>query len=221
MSLITLLTKKPPKLGAGESGTEVIEFDATMEESLDASVEVTTYPIESGAVAADSIIVNPKRYRIVGIISDNPLSPSLTDFAGGALSNFTDGTGAGGIISGAAGVSAGLLGGPDGDRSTAALTKLLELMYNRRPFTLSADDITLTNMVIVNISRTRTPANEGGLEFTADLQELAILDTIISANRTNPAAENPESSQITNDINKGEQSLQTPDAATMALGDQV
>jgi hypothetical protein len=223
MSLITLLTKKAPKLGGGSSGTEVIEFDASFEEELDASVEVTTYPIESGANPADSIIVLPKKYRIIGGVSDNPLSPSLTDFAGGALSNFTDGTVAGGVIAGAAGVSAGLLGGPDGDRSTAALTKLLNLMYNRKPFSLAADDINLTNMIITNIRRTRDPANEGGLIFEASLQEMATLDTVLSANRTNPVAnaDDASSSQIANDIDKGEVSSQTPDASATAAGDQI
>ena len=223
MSLITLLTKKAPKLGGSDSGPEVLEFDAVLEEELQSDVEITTYPIESGATPSDSIIILPKKYRIVGAISDNPISPSVTDFIGGTLSNFVDGKVAGPLIAGAAGLSAGLLGGPDGDRSTAALTKLLKIQSDRKPFTLESNDITLTNMVITNISRVRDPSNEGGLVFEANLQEMATLDTVLSVNATNPVSDTtkPESSQVIGDIDKGEVSTQTPQASTVALGDQI
>lgn len=223
MSVITIFKRKAPELGGGATGAELITFDAVFEEELDARVEVTTYPIESGATPADNIIILPKKYRLTGAISDTPLTPSVLAIAGAKLSNFTDGTQAGGIIAGGLASSLGFLGGSDGDRSTAALTALLKLMTDRKPFTLSADDIQLTNMVVTSIRRVRNPDNEGGLVFDAELQEMVTLDTIFSADIANPVsdANDPASSQLTNDIDKGEVSTQTPQASTTDIGDQV
>ena len=223
MSLATLLTKEAPKLGGGESGIEVVEFDVIYEESLEATVEVTTYPIESGAIASDHIIIQPMQYRLSGAISNNPISPQVTDFAGGLISNFTDGLVGGGVIAGAAGLSAGALGGDDGNRARAALDKLLKLMTDRKSFTYNTDDLILTNMVITSVSRTRTATNEDGLEFDLTMQELPTLDSIIQANTANPTTnlDDAAATQSVDDIDKGEVSTQTPTAGGIALGDQI
>ena len=223
MSLATLLTKEAPKLGGGKSGIEVIEFDVVYEETLDATVEVSTYPIESGALASDHIIIQPRQYRLSGAISNNPISPQITDFAGGVVSNFTDGSVAGGVIAGAAGLSAGLLGGDDGNRARAALDKLLKLMTNRKSFTYNTDDLILTNMVITSVSRTRTAQNENALEFELSMQELPTVDAIIQANSTNPTTnlDDAASTQSIDDIDKGEVRTQTPTASGISLGDQI
>lgn len=196
MSLINIFTAKSPTING-------IEFDAVLEDTFEASVTLTGYPIELGARAADHRIINPFRWSIVGAISNTPLSVSLLDFSGGGLSNFFDS----GILATVAGLSAGLLAGSEETRSSAALAALISLMVNGEPFDIDAGDIQLTNMIIARIRRTKDPENEGGLIFEADLQEYPTLLTTLSKNQPaitqlNPA--DPSFSQISALKNLGE-----------------
>jgi hypothetical protein len=172
MSIINIFTPKSPTING-------IEFDAVLEDTFEASVTLTGYPIELGARASDHRIINPFRWSIVGAVSNTPLSASLLDFAGGGLSNFFDS----GISATIAGLSAGFLAGSEETRSSAALAALISLMVNGEPFDIDAGDIQLTNMIIARIRRTKDPENEGGLIFEADLQEYPTLSTTLSKNQ--------------------------------------
>ena len=167
MSIVNIFTKQAPTI-AGYS------FDAVLEDTFEASVELTTYPVESKVRVSDHRILQPLRWSLVGAVSNNPLKPQLTDFVGGALSNLTDNP----WLAGAAGLFAGWLSGGDETRASSTLIFLINLMQSGEPFSIDAGDITLNNMVITRLSRTKDAANEQGLIFVADLQELITLDRL-------------------------------------------
>lgn len=167
MSIINIFTKQAPTI-AGYS------FDAILEDSLDASVEWTSYPVESGVNVNDHRIIQPIKWRLTGAVSNNPLQIQLTDFLGGALSNLTNNP----LVSTVAGLSAGFLAGSNETRSSTTLEFLLNLMVAGEPFSIDAGDIQLQNMAIGRIGRTRDPSNENALIFVAELQEIITLERI-------------------------------------------
>ena len=205
MSITTLFTRKAPTIGG-------IEFDAVLEDTLDVSVILPEYTIESGAVATDHRIITPFKWSMVGIVSNTPLGIALTDFTG--LLNI-----GGGVLATVAGLSAGFLSGSSDTRGSSALDFLITLMVSGEPFDVDAGDIQLTNMVIGRIRRTKTAANEGGLVFEADLQELPTLDTIVSNDQPGQAQlrdGDVAQSQAAAVVDKGEQGLQPVPVATQA-----
>ncbi len=167
MSIINIFTRQAPTL-AGYS------FDAVLEDALEASVTLTSIPIESGVRISDHRILNPFKYTLTGAISNNPVKVQLTDFLGGGLSNLSDNP----FVSAVAGLSAGFLAGSDETRASSTLGFLIWLMQSYDPFDIDAGDIVLKNMAITKLSRTKDPRNEGGLEFVVDLQEVISLDRI-------------------------------------------
>lgn len=167
MSIINLFTKQAPTL-AGYS------FDAVLEDSLEASVEWTSYPVETGVNVNDHRIIQPVKWTLTGAVSNNPLQVQITDFLTGGLSNLTSNP----YVATVAGLAAGFLSGSDETRSSTTLEFLINLMVAGEPFDIDAGDIQLQNMVIGRIGRTKNPENEQGLIFVADLQELITLDRI-------------------------------------------
>ncbi len=168
MSILSIFTKRDPEING-------VTFDAVLEDTLDLSVEVTSYPIESGVRISDHRILQPFKWSIVGAVTNNPLKTKLTDFLTGGLSNLMPNNP---YVAMGAGLFAGWLAGSNDTRSSTTLQYLIGLMASGDPFTVSAGDITLKNMVITRISRTKDPENEGGLIFIADLQEVITLDRI-------------------------------------------
>lgn len=169
MSLINLFTREAPTI-AGYS------FDAVLEDTLEIGVEITSYPVESGVRVSNHRILLPFKWTMTGAISNNPLKTQLTDFLGGTLSNLTDNP----YIAAVAGMSAGFLAGGEQTRASTTLAFLIDLMRQGDPFDIDAGDITLRNMVITKLSRTKEARNENGLEFVVELQELITLDRIAS-----------------------------------------
>lgn len=167
MSIINLFTKQAPTL-AGYS------FDAVLEDSLEASVEWTSYPVETGVNVSDHRIIQPVKWTLTGAVSNNPLQVQITDFLTGGLGNLTNNP----YVATVAGLAAGFLSGSDETRSSTTLEFLINLMVVGEPFDIDAGDIQLQNMVIGRIGRTKNPENEQGLIFVADLQELITLDRI-------------------------------------------
>lgn len=212
MSLINLFTRKAPTIGGNRTGQTGYAFDAVLEDTLEISVNVTTYPVESGARVADHRILNPFKYTLTGAISNNPLQVQVTDFLGGVISNFIDNP----LVAGAAGLSAGFLAGSDETRASSTLQLLIDLMQNGQPFDVDAGDITLVNMVITKLSRTKEPRNENGLEFVAELQELVTLERL--PNIGQPGVEqlrpdDPSESAISRTVKRGQQALKDAGAA--------
>lgn len=174
MSLINLLVKRGPQLGS-------LQFDAVLSDDLDASVDIVQYPIETGTPIADHIIYQPIRYTMIGAVSNNPLKVSITDFTG-ALTNLVDDNP---FIAVGAGLFAGWLSGSNETRSSTTLNTLLDFMYSGQVFTVDTGEITLNNMVIQRIGRSKDPENENGLIFVAELQQIVTLDRV--ANGSQPA----------------------------------
>lgn len=174
MSLINLLVKRGPQLGS-------LQFDAVLSDDLDASVDIVQYPIETGTPIADHIIYQPIRYTMTGAVSNNPLKVSITDFTG-ALTNLVDDNL---FIAAGAGLFAGWLSGSNETRSSTTLNTLLDFMYSGQVFTVDTGEITLNNMVIQRIGRSKDPENENGLIFVAELQQIVTLDRV--ANGSQPA----------------------------------
>ena len=168
MSIMNIFTRQAPTI-AGYS------FDAVLEDTLDVSVTITSFPIESGVRISDHRILNPFKWTMTGSISNNPVKVQLADFLGGALSNLTSNP----IVSTVAGLSAGFLAGSDETRASTTLDFLIWLMQSADPFDIDAGDILLKNMAITRLSRTKEPRNEGGLEFVVELQEVIELDRIV------------------------------------------
>jgi hypothetical protein len=213
MSIVTLFTRTAPSFGG-------FQFDAVLEDTLEASVEWTQYPIESGANAVDHGIILPFKYTLTGAISNNPLKTDITDFTG-ALSELLQDSGIGATI---AGLSAGFLSGSNDTRASETLNFLIGLMTSRSPFDLDAGDIQLSNMVISNITRTKTAENEGGLEFVAELMELATLDTVLtvgSPKQSQLRDGDPAKSQAAEFINRGEQALRDAGEVTRNAVNEV
>lgn len=213
MSIVQLFTKQAPTI-AGYS------FDAVLEDTFEATVEVTTYPIESGVRVSDHRILQPFKWSMVGAISNNPLKVQLTDFLGGALSNLTNNP----LVASIAGLSAGFLAGSDETRASTTLQFLILLMQSGDPFDIDAGDITLRNMVITRLSRTKDPSNENGLIFVADLQELITLERISFVGPPAPDElrdGDQSKSAITRAINRGQKMVTDAKAAVTKQVDTV
>ena len=192
------------------------QFDATLEDTFEASIELTRYPIESGVYVNDHRIINPKKWFITGAIGSKPLRPLINkdltadDLIGvgiGAASNiFRDNP----LVAGIAGLSIGFLAGSDASRASATLEYLVGVMNSGVPFFVDAVDIQLKNMVITKISRTKDPSNEKGLIVTLDIQELIVLDRIENLDGLNPDSNelldgDPSQTACTKTRNRGQQ----------------
>lgn len=176
MSILSILTRQSPTIAG-------YQFDAVLEDTFEASVELTRYPVESGVKVADHRVINPMKYYITGAISNNPLKVfDLVGMAAGGLSNLA---GNNPYVAAVAGLSAGFLAGSNNTRASSTLEFLLDLMINGLPFDVDAVDIQLKDMVITRLSRDRDPENEGGLIFVAELQELVQLDRL--SDKTQPS----------------------------------
>lgn len=196
MSIVNIFTRQAPTI-AGYS------FDAVLEDTLDVSVSITSYPIESGVRISNHRIFNPFKWTMTGAISNNPVKVQLTDFLGGTLSNLTDNP----IVSTVAGLSAGWLAGSDETRAGATLDFLLWLMSEYDPFDIDTGDIVLKNMAITRLSRTKEPRNENGLEFVVELQEVIELDRISAGDQRwvyQLRSGDPSQSALARTLNKGQ-----------------
>ena len=211
MSLINLFTNKAPTFNVGGG---IISFDAVLEDTLEASVEYTSFPLEIGANASDHGIIQPITWTITGLASNNPLGIDPSQITG-FLTNFFDVPG----LSAIAGLAAGFLSGSNETNAGATLQLLLGLMYLREPFDIDAVDIQLSNMVITNVTRTKDPENENGLEFTAELMELPLISSVITTNQPGQSQLrdfDPSKTQSTAFVKKGEVSTLESSADTLA-----
>jgi hypothetical protein len=202
VSIITLFTRKTPNIAG-------IQFDAIMEDTFEAGVDVTGFTIESGVRAADHRVIQPLQWSLIVAVSNNPLTIFPTQFVG-AL-------GDGGTSATVAGLASGILSSSAETRTSEVLDQLLTLMVTGEPFTVDIGERILQNMTITNIRRTKTPENETGLFAEVSLQELPTLSTIISRGNQPSQSQLRDSdvskSQAAKLIDKGEQALQDVGAA--------
>lgn len=214
MSVVSLLFNQSPTIAG-------YQFDAVLEDTFEASVELTRYPVEAGARVNDHRIINPVTYYLTGAVSNNPIRPMVTDFIGGGLSNAVINNP---IIAAVAGLSAGFLAGSASTKASSTLEFLMQMLTAGMPFDVDAVDIQLTNMVLTKISRTRDPSTEGGLVFVAELQELINLERL--PNITQPTQNqlpdgDPVKTGAAADMSRGQQSGNTPSVATASAVNDV
>lgn len=208
MSILSILTRQSPTIAG-------YQFDAVLEDTFEASVELTRYPVESGVKVADHRVINPMKYFITGAISNNPLK--VIDIAGlvaGGLSNLASNNP---YVATVAGLSAGFLAGSQSTRASSALEFLIDLMINGTPFDVDAVDIQLKDMVLTRLSRDRDPETEGGLIFVAELQELVRLDRL--SDKTQPSQDqlpdgDPAKAGAASTASTGQQVGGTPGVST-------
>lgn len=216
MSIINILTRTAPKI-------DVFQFDAVLEDSFEASVELTRYPVESGVKVADHRIINPMKYYMVGAVSNNPMRvfslSNAVGLAAGGISNFFGSNAIGATAAGlAGGLTAAYLAGSAQTRASSALETLINMMVSGQPFEVDAVDIQLKDMVITRLSRDRDPETEGGLIFVAELQELVQLDRLID--KTQPSQDqlpdgDPAKAGAASTASTGQQVGGTPGVSTV------
>jgi hypothetical protein len=164
--LTAVFRQESPRLGW-------MEFDAVMSDTFEARVDVTTYPLEFGAIIADHAVILPRTYRLRGMVSDKQVKQTgaaqFGDLALSAVGNWTAGTN---LDAGWLGIAAGFRSGSPDTRSGAALADLLTIQARRELIGVNAGDIYLPDMIITKISRTNDPSNEGALVFEAELQQV-------------------------------------------------
>ena len=84
MSLLTWRDASQDSERAAASGgqpvgpTWYLEFDATILEEFTRSADITTYPVETGAVLADHYQPQPRAITITGVVSNTPTAPIVT-----------------------------------------------------------------------------------------------------------------------------------------------
>lgn len=197
MSIINLFTAQAPTIAG-------YQFDAVLEDTLDISVEWTTYPVESGVNVNDHRIIQPVRWSLTGAVSNNPLKVQLTDFLAGGLSNLTDNP----YVAAVAGLAAGFLAGSNETRASSTLEFLINLMRYGEPFDIDAGDIQLKNMVISRIGRSKDPSNETGLIFVCEMQELITLtrlQNLLEPTQAQLRNGDPAKSGLAGVVQKGQQ----------------
>lgn len=214
MSILTLFTKQTPTLAG-------VELDAWLEDELEINVTMSRYPLENGAEVADHRVLNPIRWTIVGGISNNQLKTSVVDFTG-LLTNIAPNSG---ILSTVGGLASGFLSSSPDTRASNALQALITIAASGTPFDVDAGDVQLHNMVIVNLRRRKTPENEQALLFEAQLQELPLLNTVLtqtsSPSRDQLSTDDQQASFLTKLKNKGEQILNTAKADVTQAANNV
>ncbi|WP_311514774.1 phage baseplate protein [Oligella urethralis] len=199
-SLVSILTRVSPSIAG-------YQFDAALEDTLEMSIDLTRYPVESGARVADHRIIHPIKYTLTGAISNNPLRViDLSSLVFGGLSNLTNRSP---YVASVAGMAASFLSGSPPTRASSTLEFLKELLVAGHPFDVDAVDIQLKDMVLTKITRERDPENENGLIFVAEMQEL------ISIQRLKDSSQ-PEQEQLPDD-----DPAKAGAAATTSRGEQI
>lgn len=149
--------------GAGDSTFKIsdpegvmlsFEVDAVLSETHTFSREVTTNPVEDGSPIADHIINQPVELEIQAIVTDQPIK-SLIETAQGA--------------------AASLLGGA---RHTPECFSALVLFSQNKAFLDVYTDYTqYDNMVIQNITITRSPEDGEALIFTISMLQVEVVSS--------------------------------------------
>jgi hypothetical protein len=61
-----------------------MRFDAATVEEVSRDAEISTYPVETGAILSDHYQPQPRRIMLTGVVSDTPSGPNWTNLTSGA-----------------------------------------------------------------------------------------------------------------------------------------
>lgn len=181
MALISLFFQTKAKL-------DVLELDASIAETHEASAQLTQNEVEDGSTVTDNVVLMPLRLQLDGVVSKTPLglagligsgvtaaAGAVGASAGGAASlagglATTGIASLGGIVASAAGAN-----GPNSRAPSDVYEYLLELRNRRIPFDVVTALKIYKNMVLTSVSVPRSIATVGILRFNASLEQVKLV----------------------------------------------
>jgi hypothetical protein len=149
MALSLIFKPRKAKIGT-------LTLDASISESHESTNDVTTHPIESGALITDHVIKKPQTIRIEGIVSNTPIGfglKQLTAFAGKTLPFPRE-------------------AGP----AQEAYETLMRLRESKTPITVVTALQEYDDMVIESLTFPRDAGSGDALRFTANLVQVQVVD---------------------------------------------
>lgn len=124
-------------------------LDAVLDESIELSSTVTSFPVELGADISDHVISQPVRYVMRGVVTDTPTEWASTSYQHG------DGA----------------------TRSLSAWSLLQALQRRGEPFEIMTGFSLYPSMVIERIRARKNAQRDRALDFEADLRQVIIVET--------------------------------------------
>lgn len=141
----------------GEDGGDPIVLDASVREVHNVSGQITEHPVERGIDIVDNYRVLPRGLEIEGVITNTPIK---SNFPGEALINSV----------------VGLVQG-DTDPASNAWQELQRFFDEAVVLTITTSLKVYTNMVLSDLTVTRSSGQGQGLHFIASAQEVRFVDT--------------------------------------------
>lgn len=130
---------------------QVVTPDLVYSLAIDATSEVTQYPVDEGANVTDHVRPKPITIRIDALLTDSGLDPAKADTEA-----------------------------PEGT-SEATFKQLDDQRLAGALLTLHTDQKDFANMVITSLSRTQDKSLTRAVRFTCTLQEIRIVQTLVKA----------------------------------------
>lgn len=127
---------------------ERLVLDAALSRASDLSVEVTKFPVETGAVISDHAIVAPARFQLAGLLSNTPVM---------AREEFEAAMEAGTVFS---------------RRAQDARDRLREINRNKIPVTVEANGEQHENLIMVSLSLPEDPSTGEAVNFSASFEQI-------------------------------------------------
>lgn len=147
-----------------------LEFDAFLSEQHQHSAKATQFPVETGAVIADHVLLEPKVVRVEAFVSDTPL-PSAMSL--GELQPLTDSAmeipGRTGTFSAFERAAAS---GEFKGRARGVYLALLEVMEAKKTVTLGTSLQTFENMAIESVDLPVDASRRDALQVSISLRQV-------------------------------------------------
>lgn len=182
MSIVGIFSRAQPSIDGHV-------FDAVLEESTELTTEVTEFPVETGAVGNDHVVLRPLKITMYVGISDNPFRSAL--FRTGQFSTLA-GIGSGAIAGqtiqrlgdlaalaglGASVINADFAAGQLATRSQSVLEEIRRIQRAGKMVDVVTSKRSYPGCVIASTFTETTKENEQGLEMTVELQQMLIINS--------------------------------------------
>jgi hypothetical protein len=142
-------------------GVAGIVVDASISEDHLTSCDVTDNPVEDGAKITDHVQIKPAELSMDGVITDNPLGYAII-----------------GNIQNVKRTVEGLFG--KSSRSIDQYNELTKLQSSRQPFTVVTGLKRYKNMIMEELSVTRTAQSGKSIHFRAKMKEIRIVKSSVA-----------------------------------------
>lgn len=200
-----LLGKKGVYITDSATGNTLLKLDCSIKENHIMPAPPSEFPIESGQVITDNIIIKPAELELTGMISDTPIS-LVNSLVSTALSAVLPPVG---IVAGAGAFALfNALSGASSP-SVQAFQNLLGILQNKRPVDVFTSLNRWKSMWLRNISIPRDAQNANVLTFTAQFVQIILVQpqTVNVSKYSNPgvgaglAGLSKEQSEFSNIVN--------------------